>query len=345
MPIQRLTDADAPGLDDRPLWDVIFGIFGLPAVFIAHRLHLFQFVADTNPTLDELCDGLRLQRRGAQILTSAATALNFLDLADGRYRLTPLSETFLLESSPNYFGDYWDLLIDNHEVFSFDALTNAIVSGAPRAYGVEDIYATHREDAERTRTFTRAMHSVSVSAALGWTRKLDLAAHRKMLDIGGGSGAHALAAASAAPQLHVTVFDLATVCPVTEEFIGRYGLGDRVSAQAGDMWTDPFPRADLHFYSHVYHGWAPEKCSFLSKKSFDSLEPGGRIVVHEILYDDAGKTGPFPAAATSMIMLGWGEGEQYSGPQVRGFLEAAGFRDTQVIPAFGYHSIVTARKP
>lgn len=345
MPTQSSTGAGDPGVDDRPLWDVIFGIFGLPALFISHRLGLFRFVADRNPTLEELCDGLKLQRRSAQILVSAATSLDFLDFADERYRLTPLSETYLLESSPNYFGHYWDLLIDNHEVFSFGALNTAILSGMPQAYGVEDIYETHREDAERTRTFTRAMHSVSVSAALGWVRKLDLAAHRQMLDIGGGSGAHALAAATAAPHLHATVFDLATVCPVTKEFIARYGLADRVDALAGDMWTDPFPRADLHFYSHVYHGWTPEKCSFLSHKSFDGLEPGGRIVVHEILYDDAGKTGPFPAAATSMIMLGWGEGEQYSGAQIRGFLEEAGFYDTQIIPAFGYHSIVTALKP
>lgn len=345
MSSQPQSIAGAPRMDDRPLWDVIFGIFGLPALFISHRLDLFRFVADTNPTLGELGEGLKLERRGAQILASTATALGFLALADGRYRLTPLSQTYLLDSSPTYFGHYWDLLIDNHEVFSFAALETAIVSGVPQAYGVEDIYETHREDAERTRAFTRAMHSVSVSAAFGWTRVLDLSTHRRMLDIGGGSGAHALMAARVAPQLRATVFDLATVCPVAEEFIARARLADRVDTRKGDMWTDPFPPADLHFYSHVFHGWSPEKCRFLSDKSFESLEPGGRIIIHEFLYDDAGKTGPFPAAATSMIMLGWGEGEQYSGPQISGFLEDAGFRDIRIIPAFGYHSIVTGQKP
>ncbi|EGI6181769.1 methyltransferase [Salmonella enterica subsp. houtenae serovar 51:z4,z23:-] len=342
---QQLIAAGSPRTDDRPLWDAIFGIFGLPALFIAHRLDLFRFVADKNPTFTGICEGLNLHRRGAQILVSTATSLGFLDFIGGRYCLTPLAEDHLLESSPNYFGHYWDLLIDNHEVFSFDALMAAVVNDTPRAYGVDDIYETHREDAERTRTFTRAMHSVSVAAASGWIGKLDLTGHRKMLDIGGGSGAHALTAATVASHLQATVFDLATVCPVTEEFITRYGLEGRVKAQPGDMWNDVFPRADLHFYSHVYHGWTPEKCRFLSQKSFDSMEEGGRIVIHEILYDDAGKTGPFPAAATSMIMLGWGEGEQYSAPQIQFFLEEAGFRDTQVIPTYGYHSIVTGRKP
>ncbi|EHJ1676526.1 TPA: methyltransferase [Salmonella enterica subsp. enterica serovar Thompson] len=345
MPIQPSVVAGAPRLDDRQLWDVIFGIFGLPALFIAHRLSLFRFVEDNNPTFAELCAGLNLQRRGAQILVSTSTSLGFLEFIDDRYCLTPLAKDYLLESGPNYYGHYWDLLIDNREVFSFDALMTAVVNGTPRAYGVQNIYETHREDAERTRTFTRAMHSVSVAAAAGWVGKLDLTGYRKMLDIGGGSGVHALTAAAAAPYLQATVFDLATVCPVTEEFIGRYGLEARVQAQAGDMWADVFPSADLHFYSHVYHGWTEEKCRFLSQKSFDSLDKGGRIIVHEILYDDAGKTGPFPAAATSMMMLGWGEGEQYSAPQIQSFLEEAGFRDILVIPTYGYHSIVTGRKP
>lgn len=345
MTIPFTVGTATPDADDRPMWDVIFGIFGLPALFIAHRLDLFRLVAETNPTFDELSDALNLQRRGAQILLSTATSLGFLSLVGERYQLTPLAENHLLKSSPHYFGDYWDLLIDNHEVFTFEALQTSIVRGTPRAYGVEDIYKTHREDAERTRTFTRAMHAISVAAASGWVRQLDLSRYHRMLDIGGGSGAHALTAAAATPQLQATVFDLATVCPVTEEFIARYGLAERVNAVAGDMWDDAFPSADLHFYSHVWHGWAPEKCRFLSQKSFDSLAPGGRIVVHEILYDDAGKTGPFPAAATSMIMLGWGEGEQYSGPQIQQVLEETGFRDIQVIATYGYHSIVTGLKP
>lgn len=337
--------AGAPPVDDRPLWDVIFGVFGLPVLLIAHRLDLFQFVASKKPTVAELCAGLKLHRRGAQTLVSVATSLGFLTLSKGRYGLTPLAKDFLLKGSPKYFGDYWDLLIDNCGVFSFDALMKAIVSGTPQAYGVQDIYETHREDIERTQTFTRAMHSASVAAAAGWVRKVDFTGHRKMLDIGGGSGAHALKAAAATPHLHATVFDLPTVCSVTKEYIEAYGLEGRVQTQAGDMWTDPYPRADVHLYSHIFHGWPKEKCRFLSRKSFDSLEKDGRIVVHEILYDDAGKTGPFSAAATSMMMLGWGAGAQYSAQQIKSFLKAAGFCDLQVIPTYGYHSIVTGRKP
>lgn len=342
---QPSTETVMPRQDDRPLWDVLLGIFGLPAMFIAHRLDLFELVDAKAPTFDELCAGLKLERRTGQILASSATALGFLVLEGDRYRLTALSEDYLLKRSPTYFGHYWDLLIDNHQVFSFDALETAIVNNAPQAYGVEDIYKTHREEDERTRQFTRAMHAISVPPAIAWAGKIDLSVHRTMLDIGGGSGAHTLMAVDAAPALGGIIFDLATVCPVAEEYIAQYDRADRVKTHAGDMWIDPYPAADLHFYSHVYHGWAPDKCRFLSRKSFDSLDTGGRIVVHEFIYEDAGKTGPFPVAAMSMVMLGWGEGEQYSGTEIAGFLAEAGFCDIEIIPTFGYYSIVTGRKP
>lgn len=49
--------------------------------------------------------------------------------------------------------------------------------------------------------FMRAMESLSASHALAWPTKLDLARHRVMLDVGGGSGANAVGALSAWPSL------------------------------------------------------------------------------------------------------------------------------------------------
>jgi len=79
-------------------------------------------------------------------------------------------------------------------------------------------------------------------------------------------------------------------------------------------------------------------------KSFETLESGGRIILHEILYDDE-KNGPFAAVGLSMVMMGWTEGEQYSGAELSAMLTDAGFRDIEVKPTFGYYSIVMGSKP
>lgn len=35
-----------PRIDDRPLWDVVLGVYGYPAVLFAHRLELFPLLAE-----------------------------------------------------------------------------------------------------------------------------------------------------------------------------------------------------------------------------------------------------------------------------------------------------------
>ncbi|MGH3593875.1 MAG: methyltransferase, partial [Pseudonocardiaceae bacterium] len=81
----------------------------------------------------------------------------------------------------------------------------------------------------------------------------------------------------------------------------------------------------------------------LTKKSFDSLPAGGRIIIHEMLYNDE-KTGPLTTAAFSLVMLLWIEGQQYSGHELEAILTEAGFTEIETKPSFGYWSIVTGRK-
>ncbi len=334
-----------PTADDRLMRDVLFGIVGYPAVLVAHDLKLYPLLAERPRTLPEICNALNIASRPAEALVSVSTALGLLEERDGRYSLTPMAEDYLLERSATYFGSYFDMMIQNYGVYSFENLRRAVLTDAPQFYGGEDVFASHQERADRVRTYTRAMHGTSMAAALAWPERVDLSGHRLMLDIGGGSGAHAIGAAQRWGHLEVIVFDLAPVCGVAEEFIARHGLQDRVRTHVGDMWVDTFPRADLHFYSQIYHDWPPDRCWFLARKSFEGLEPGGRLILHEMLYDDR-KTGPFATAAMNINMLLWYKaGRQYSGREFSGMLEEAGFSDIEVIPTFGYYSIVVGRKP
>ena len=165
-----------------------------------------------------------------------------------------------------------------------------------------------------------------------------------MLDVGGGSGAHSIGAALRYKNLQALVLDLEPICEVAKEIIATYGVQDRVTTQVANMWNDPFPEADLHFYSNIYHDWPPERGRFLTEKSFNSLKRGGRLVIQDVLYNNS-KTGPFAAAAYSMLMMGWTEGQSYSGEELSRMLAEAGFRDIEVRPTFGYYSIVSGTKP
>src|SRR5262249_21611418 len=148
-----------------------------------------------------------------------------------------------------------------------------------------------------------------------WPEALDLSMHHMMLDIGGGSGAHSIGATLRWPNLKATVLDIGPVCEVAQEFAAAKGLQERITTHVADIWNDPFPGADVHFYSMIYHDWPPEKCRFLTRKSFESLKPGGRIVIHEILFNDD-RTRPLAAAAFNIVMLYYVPGQQYSGREL-----------------------------
>lgn len=333
-----------PRVDDRKLWDVVFSVYGAPAVLLAHKLKLFPFLAEKPRSFAEICEHLGIAARPTETILGANAALGFVQVKGGRCTLTPLSEDYLLEGSPTYFGSFFDLIINNYSVCSIESLEKAVRTDSPQVYGGVELFKSHEEQANLARSFTRAMHSISMAPAMAWPRAMDLSKCKVMLDVAGGSGAHCIGAVTRWPKLRAIVFDMAPVCEVADEISQQAGLQDRISTHSGDMWNDPFPPADIHFYSYIYHDWPPDKCRFLSRKSFESLNPGGRLIVHEVLYNKD-KTGPFAAAAYTMIMLGWTTGRQYSGRELSEMLREAGFKDIRVRPTFGYVSIVTGAKP
>ena len=135
----------APRVDDRPVWDVVFAVYGYPALLLAHRLKVFPLLADGPLTLTDICNSLNIKQRPAEAILTVATALGFLSLQEGRYSLTAVTEEYLLEKSPNYFGFFWDLMIDNYQVCSFSTLEKAILTDSPQVYGGGDIFKSHEE--------------------------------------------------------------------------------------------------------------------------------------------------------------------------------------------------------
>jgi hypothetical protein len=308
-------------------------------------LNLYSLIAEQPRTIPEICAALGIKPRPAEALVSVSASLGLLTEADGRYSLSALAEDYLVESSPTYFGGYFDMMIRNYSMYSFESVKAAVLTDAPQLYGGEEVFKSHQERDDRVRTYTRAMHGTSMAAALAWPEHVDLSGHRRLLDIAGGSGAHAIGAAQRWTNLEVVILELAPVCSLAEEFIARHGLHDRVRTEAGDMWEDPFPPADVHLYSQIYHDWPPERCQLLTRKSFDSLESGGLLIIHEMLYNNR-KTGPFSTAAMNInMLLQYAAARQYSGRELSTMLTDAGFADIQVLPTFGYYSIVVGRKP
>ena len=333
-----------PRTDDRVLWDVWLALWGYPAVIVAHQMKLFNLLGERPRTVSGVCEELKIAPRPASTLISLCESLGLISLDDGKYKLTPMAEDYLLPSSPFYFGWFLDAWAPFISTWSPESLKQAVLTDRPQGpFGLPaGAFASwHEENAVR---FTRAMHSGSIAAAHFWPEKVDLSAYRTMLDVGGGSGAHSIGAVRTWPNLTAVVLDTPIVCDIATEFIQKYGVDGRITTRTADFFNDPLPEADVHFYGMIFHDWPPEKCQFLAQKSFDALPSAGRIIIHEMLFNDD-RTGPFPVAAFNVDMLVAMPGQQYSGPELSTMLTEAGFTEIEVKPTFGYCSIVTGQKP
>jgi hypothetical protein len=333
-----------PRVDDRPLWDVMFGIWGYPAVLVAHELKFFDMLAEKPLTLDQICAVRRIERRPAHALLAVCASLGLIELRKGRYSLSPRSREYLLPSSDHFFGWWFDLMRLLMPVWSPDSLREAVLTNRPQGVFSDPAGVFAAWHGEHALAFTRAMHSSSMAPAMVWPRKLDLSRHQVMLDIGGGSGAHSIGAVTVRPKLRAIVMDRPQICEIAREMARKYGLTDRISTRGADFFKDPFPSADVHFYGMIFHDWPPDQDRLFAAKSFQSLPSGGRIVIHEMLFN-GNRNGPFPVAAFNIDMLLVMPGQQYSGNELSSMLKEAGFRQIEVKPTFGYWSIVTGLKP
>lgn len=312
----------------------------------AHQLKLFETLAvRQGASFEELSKKLKIAPRPLQALLSICAANHLIEVdSDHLYQITELTRQYLLPSSPFDWRSMLDLALKNPSALSYEHAKLALSSDKAQVYGDQDLFLLNESRSDLALAFTRAMHGKSSASACHWPMRIDLTMHKCFLDIAGGSGAHAMAATKAFANISATVFERPKVSRVAQEYIDKAGLSDRINIVNGNMWTDEFPKADVHFYCDVFHDWPYDRCQLLANKSFDALPKGGRIVVHELLFNRQ-KTGPVSAALYNMVMLLWTEGQQLAESELTSMLKEAQFLDIQVIPTgYGDWSIVTGIK-
>lgn len=345
MNIDDLSKIRKPQTDDRKLWDIILGNAGQRALLIAHELKLFPLLADKPRSLTKICQSLKIEKRPALAILGVLVGLEILKIEEDFYSLTLIAEEYLLENSITCFCGMLDFMLANEYVsFSYEGFKKAILTNSPQLYQSERPFESHKEQEELARIFTYGMHGHSMGPALAWPEVLDLSNNKCLLDIGGGSGAHVIGSIYRWNHLQGIIFEQLPICSVAQKFIKRYGIEDKVKIHSGDMWEDPFPEADIHFYSDIFHDWLPEKGRYLMQKSFESLPSQGRIIIHEMLCDEQ-KTSPGTVTAYNLTMQVVIEGQQYSAKELITMLQESGFIEIEVKPTFGYWNVVTGCKP
>jgi 2-polyprenyl-3-methyl-5-hydroxy-6-metoxy-1,4-benzoquinol methylase len=145
-----------------------------------------------------------------------------------------------------------------------------------------------------------------------------------VLDVGGGSGAFAMAFVRAQAGISATIFDLPNVLSLTQKYIEQERLADKIKTVAGDYMVDELGSGfDLVFLSAIIHSNSAEENRKLIRKCAQALIPRGQVVVQDFIMD-ADRTSPVHGAFFALNMLvGTEAGDTYTESEVRSWMEEA----------------------
>ena len=341
--------ATAPELPSAiPLMALSTGFWAFKTLAAAHELDLFSRLADgMSITAAELVETLGLHPRPAEMLLTGCAALGLLERVDGRHRNTALSEAYLVRGNPYYFGG-WVEMADKRLYAGWGKLTEALRTNRPTTWDPDTQSSIFDgADPKMLAYFWEAMHSLSTMSARKLGEAVDFSRFRRLLDIGGGSGAYNIELCKQYGELRATVFELPHVAEIAAGKIAEAGLVDRVDAVGGSFFDGLPGGYDMHLLSMVLHDWDEAKNRALLGRSFEALPSGGAVVIAELLVNDE-KTGPVPAALMSLNMLIETEGgRNYTPAEYAAWLEEAGFHEIETVwfDAPGINGAVIGRKP
>ena len=298
------------------------GFTGSAALFAAIDLGLFTAVAEGAGDVAGLATRLGISELNVERLATLCAAAGLLIRNGETFRNAPDVERFLVRGRRDYAGPW--LTFARPAWAEWGKLTEHLRNPEPPS--VIGMYADLT--VEGARRYHEATWSIGEGAGRRFCRQVDLGRRRKLLDLGGGSGAYAIVAAQSHPELSAVVFDLPPVVAVTAEFIERGGVADRVSTLGGDFTRDPLPRdVDVVVMASNLPQYGREIIARVISRAFDALLPGGEMhLIGEMLDDD--RSGPLdPAIWGLWEALYNSTGLAHSRADCIAYLEAAGFGD------------------
>jgi (2Fe-2S) ferredoxin len=330
---------EAAGAVPDELADLIRGFMTSRVLLTAIELDVFTAVARSlsTPGAQALASTLGTDPRATGVLLDALAALGILSKKEGAYANTPVAARYLVAGARD---DASTALKHNLSLWrTWSDLTEVVRTGRPPDRGE---MATRGDS--WTVPFIAAMHRNAALRAPLLVQAVGAEGVRRVIDIGGGSGAYAIAFARAFPGLQVDVFDLAPVVPIASGHITAAGLSDHIRTRVGDLRSDAFGTGyDLALLSAICHMLGPEENRDLFRRVFAALAAGGRLVVQDHVMDE-GKTSPRAGALFAVNMLvGTACGGTYSEGEYRGWLRQAGFAEVRRV-ALGPTDILIARR-
>jgi predicted O-methyltransferase YrrM len=281
--------------DVRDISAITYGFMASKALFAALDFDLFTHIDRGADSVIGLATASGVSENRLLALLTALKSLGLVVEREGRFANAPATAKFLVAGAPGDFRDYVRLVNGAFGYEGFRHLTTAL--RGERIFPEKGFYegmifsAGIGGDA-----FSSAQHSGSLGPARLKAKRVSLGDRKRLLDVGGGSGAYTLAFCTAYPQLKATILDFPQTVATAKRYAREAGLADRVAHLTGNAITTEWPAGhDVVLMSYVWSAVGGADIAVLARRAFDALSSGGLVLVHDFMVDNTYEQPPFAA--------------------------------------------------
>lgn len=280
---------------DQYIRDIAHSFKKSRILFTSLELGIFTIIGNEARTVRSIAEEAQCNERALEKILNALVNLGLIKFKDGFYSNTPESLLFLSKESPNYLGDLMHIaaLWEN-----WSHLTEIVKIGKPVKY-----QSLSEKSDEWLEAFILASFRESKNYASVIVRQIPANNPMKILDLGAGSGVFSIELAKMYPKAQIYAFELPRVAELTQKFIDRSGLSERIHTIAGDFTKDPIGSDyDLVLISDVLSEYSFKTVMKTLSKVYDAMRFRGVIAIFDYFFDDK-RTEPEEAVTHSINML------------------------------------------
>ena len=324
-----------PAVTPEPIMKVALGFMAAKYLFAASEMGLFEALERGPATLEELTSRVAVPQRTTEIVAAALVSLKLIEEEGGRYRNSEVAATFLagkpgLDLRP---------LLRSQDNIGYPLWTR--FSEAVRAGRAEPQFG--KFDHVQQQLFSTGVEAFTapIAAALGAT--YDFSRHRRLLDVGGGTGSFLLAVLRQYPALEGTLFELPGACAVARQRISQELEKARIDIVEGDVFKAPLPGDhDVLLLANIVHVLSASQNLELMRRARATVQASARLLLVDLWTNSTHSQPPAAALMSGQFLLMGGEGQTYSEQEADEWLGQTGWRKLERKPLRDPASLIVA---
>lgn len=288
------------------------------------ELEIPKIINEKSLGAKELSEKLAIDEVAMERFLNACVILGLVERENETYKNARLAEYFLVKGNEFYLGGQ----IRRYQNRSYPLWANLTEKLKSWKQGMESDKTP--DEADQGADSMAEQHNLALLHGYALAEAFDFSRYKRVLDLGGGTGAMSIGLCKTNENLRATVFDLPENVRKADDFISKSNLQNRIETVGGDLTKDDLPADfDVALLANLVSVFDAETNKKLLADIYRKLPAGGACIISGWILDE-NRLAPEISALFCLEDICWQSPDVEKNFSVyKSWLEAAGFRDIE----------------